>query len=106
MRSPFPEEHHQTTWITDRAIDFVHESISADDRPFFLWVSYVHPHHPFNPPAPYDTMYDPDEMPLPVWDADEVARWPEAYRRKVCGALGWTRSGGAVRFYGRGLAAR
>jgi arylsulfatase A-like enzyme len=80
VRSPFPEEHHQTTWITDRAIDYLGERPA--DRPFFLWVSYVHPHHPFNPPAPYDTLYDPAEMPLPVWDESEVQRWPEAYRRK------------------------
>jgi arylsulfatase len=87
VRSPFPEEHHQTTWITDRAIDCLNEHPA--DRPFFLWVSYVHPHHPFNPPAPYDTMYDPAEMPLPVWDAAEVEGWPEAYRRKF-----YARSGG------------
>ncbi len=78
--SPFPEEHHQTTWITDRALDFVREE--RGEQPFFLWVSYVHPHHPFNPPAPYDTLYSADEMPSPVWDADEVAGWPEAYREK------------------------
>jgi arylsulfatase len=80
VRSPFPEEHHQTTWITDRAIECLNDCPAG--RPFFLWVSYVHPHHPFNPPAPYDRMYDPDEMPLPVWDEAEVARWPEAYKRK------------------------
>jgi arylsulfatase len=42
----------------------------------------VHPHHPFNPPVPYDMMYRPEGMPLPVWDEGEVARWPEAYKRK------------------------
>ncbi len=78
--SPFPEEHHQTTWITDRAIDYLEGH--PDDQPFFLWVSYVHPHHPFNPPVPYDRMYGPEDMPLPAFDEGEVARWPEAYRRK------------------------
>jgi arylsulfatase A-like enzyme len=87
VRSPFPEEHHQTTWITDRAIDCLGQHPA--DRPFFLWVSYVHPHHPFNPPAPYDTMYDPAKMPLPVWDEAEVEGWPEAYKRKF-----FARSGG------------
>jgi arylsulfatase A-like enzyme len=87
VRSPFPEEHHQTTWITDRAIEFLGEH--ASDRPFFLWVSYVHPHHPFNPPAPYDTMYDPADMPLPHWSEDEIERWPEAYQKKH-----YARSGG------------
>jgi len=78
--SAFPEEHHQTTWITDRAIDYLGQHPA--ERPFFLWVSYVHPHHPFNPPVPYDAIYSPEEMLLPVWDEGEVARWPEAYRRK------------------------
>jgi arylsulfatase len=80
VRSAFPEEHHQTTWITDRAIDFLDQHPA--NQPFFLWVSYVHPHHPFNPPAPYDTMYDPADMPLPLWRESEVEGWPEAYRRK------------------------
>jgi len=30
------------------------------DRPFFLWVHYFDPHLPFTPPAPYDSMFDPD----------------------------------------------
>jgi len=80
VRSPFPEEHHQTTWITDRALDYLKGH--PPDVPFFLWVSYVHPHHPFNPPAPYDAMYRPQDMPLPVWREGEVEDWPEAYRRK------------------------
>ena len=78
--SPFPEELHQTTWITDRALEMLAENPKED--PFFLWVSYVHPHHPFNPPAPYDSMYDPQDMPLPVWHPGEVELWPEAYRQK------------------------
>ena len=79
-RSKFPDGHHQTTWITDRAIDFVDAHQSPD--PLFLWVSYVHPHHPFNPPAPYDEMYAAADMPLPVWDESEASRWPDAYRLK------------------------
>ena len=79
-RSAFPEEHHQTTWITRRAIETLRGHPA--DLPFFLWVSYVHPHHPFNPPAPYDAMYDPRDMPLPLWEESEVESWPEAYRRK------------------------
>jgi arylsulfatase A-like enzyme len=80
VSSPFPEEHHQTTWITDRAIDYLDRH--PVDRPFFLWVSYVHPHHPFNPPVPYDTMYQAADMPLPVWHEGEVDGWPDAYRKK------------------------
>ena len=79
-RSVYPEEHHQTTWVADRSIEFLNEH--ASDEPFFLWTSFVDPHHPFTPPAPYDEMYTPSDMPLPKRSEDEEARWPEAYRRK------------------------
>jgi arylsulfatase A-like enzyme len=29
------------------------------DRPFFLWVHYFDPHHPYAPPAPYDRRFAP-----------------------------------------------
>ncbi|MBN1400254.1 MAG: sulfatase-like hydrolase/transferase, partial [Anaerolineae bacterium] len=80
VRSAWPEERHQTTWIGDRAVEFL--ACHPENRPFFIWASFVHPHHPFNPPAPYDTMYAPADMPLPVFDEAEVACWPEAYRNK------------------------
>jgi len=31
----------------------------ARDRPFFLWVHYYDPHHPYSPPAPYDRRFAP-----------------------------------------------
>jgi len=83
---PFPEEHHQTTWITQQAQNWLEQHDSR--RPFFLWVSYVHPHHPFNPPKPYDTMYDPADMPLPVRDPLEMENWPEVYKKKYLAAEG------------------
>lgn len=75
--SPYPEEHHQTTWITDRSIDFLRQHDMA--KPFFMWTSYVHPHHPFNPPKPYDTMYAPEDMPLPPYREGEHENRPECY---------------------------
>ncbi|MFW5745760.1 MAG: sulfatase, partial [Spirochaetota bacterium] len=79
-RSVYPEEHHQTTWVADRSIEFLRDHPA--DEPFFLWTSFVDPHHPFTPPAPYDTMYDPARMPLPARDEGEVPLWPDAYRSK------------------------
>lgn len=63
--SPYPEKHAQTTWITNRAIDYI--AGNGDEKPFFMWLSYVHPHHPFNPPEPWASMYDPKDMPLPIY---------------------------------------
>jgi len=65
--SPLPKELHQTTFITDKALGFMSESIKEQsDQPFFCFVSYVDPHDPYDPPAPYDTMFEPDDMPDPI----------------------------------------
>lgn len=80
VRSAWPEEHHQTTWVADRSLEFLARCNS--ERPFFLWTSFVHPHHPFNPPAPYDTMYAPADMPPPLWERAEVELWPDTLREK------------------------
>lgn len=78
--STYPAEHHQTNWIADRSIEMIKNRDLG--KPLFLWTSFVHPHHPFNPPAPYDKMYNPDDMPLPKFDENEVDRWPRKYREK------------------------
>ena len=62
--SKLPEELHQTHWITDKAIEYI-EYQNINDLPFFVWCSYVDPHHPWNPPEPYASMYDPKELPVP-----------------------------------------
>ncbi len=68
--SPIPEEAHQTTWITDRAIAAVEGHDPSE--PLMLWVGYQDPHNPFDPPARFRSMYDPDKMPLPIGsDADD-----------------------------------
>jgi arylsulfatase A-like enzyme len=64
--SNLPEEHHSTTWIGDRAA----ESIRSWDsrRSHLLMVGFIKPHHPFDPPAPWHTMYDPEKLALlPGW---------------------------------------
>lgn len=61
--SPLPAELHQTTWITDLGIDFIRNN---HDKPFFCHLSYVDPHDPYDPPAPYDCMFEPQDMKLPI----------------------------------------
>lgn len=57
--SELAEEDYHTTWITDETIRYIEED---DDRPFFIWTSYIKPHHPFDPPRPWDEMYNPAEL--------------------------------------------
>lgn len=46
------------------------------DAPTFTWLSFSDPHPPFRPPAPYDTMYRLEEIPLPPRRRDELASKP------------------------------
>jgi arylsulfatase A-like enzyme len=62
-KSALPAELHHTTWVADRSIDFLRAA--GQGRPFFLLCSFADPHHPYCPPAPYDSLYDPDEIPMP-----------------------------------------
>ena len=64
IRTAIPEELHSTFWVRDRTIDYL-SSAERRDRPFFGFVSFPDPHHPFTPPGRYWDMYDPDDMVLP-----------------------------------------
>lgn len=50
------EQYHHTSWLTDRAVDFVTETRDPS-CPFFLHLSYWAPHPPFIPPQAYWDMY-------------------------------------------------
>lgn len=53
--SQLPMEAHPTQWVGDRSVEFIE---SADeDKPLFLMASFIHPHPPFAPPAPWNKMY-------------------------------------------------
>ncbi|KIC22794.1 sulfatase family protein [Leisingera sp. ANG-Vp] len=73
-KSAIPAELHYNSWITDRACHFLQNQ--TGDAPFFLFVSYPDPHHPFSPPAPWCDMYDPAEVPAPAQVPDELAAMP------------------------------
>lgn len=76
--SPLAADHTVEAWAADRAIEEIER---ADDRPFFGLVSFVGPHPPLAPPAPYNRMYDPRNMPdrsvgdSEVDNADEQLRY-------------------------------
>lgn len=72
-KSAVPEELHYNTWITERACEFL-ETAGAD--PFFLFVSYPDPHHPFSPPAPWCDLFDPEGMPDPDVCPEELIAMP------------------------------
>ncbi|MBL6958695.1 MAG: alkaline phosphatase family protein [Rhodospirillales bacterium] len=56
------EEHSETPYMTDRAIEFMED---AGDDPWCLHLSYIKPHWPYIVPAPYHDMYSANQC-LPV----------------------------------------
>lgn len=69
ITSNLPEEHHKTTWIADRAIETL-DTWNAD-KSHLLMAGFINPHHPFDPPAPWDKMYDPSKLEiLPGWTTE------------------------------------
>lgn len=65
--SQLPAERHHTHWIADRSIDFLENR--DQDRPFFLWSSFIKPHPPFENPTPWNKLYRAPEM-LPPFRPD------------------------------------
>lgn len=66
--SPIPEEHHETTWVADRAIDFIR---TFHKKPFFCFASWMQPHWPVHVPASFSDLYDLRDIPEPVYHQDE-----------------------------------
>ena len=60
-----PEEHSETAYMTNRAMDFMTEAM-ADGRPWLCHLSYIKPHWPYIVPAPYHDMYDETHIVPPV----------------------------------------
>jgi len=77
-----PAELHYTPWVADRSIDFLRRAANGDD-PFFLWCSFSDPHHPYGPPAPYDSLYDPADVALPTRRVGELDDLAPFFRQSV-----------------------
>ncbi len=53
-----PTEMDRARAISDGAIGFL-KAARAEPGPIFLWLHYVNPHAPYEPPAPFDTAFLP-----------------------------------------------
>ncbi|MCG7408521.1 arylsulfatase [Paenibacillus sp. ACRRX] len=83
-----PEMLHPTNWTVTQSIDFLRRR--DPDKPFFLWMSFVRPHPPFDPPQAYLDLYADAEFQAPVvgdWadgdDAMQEGLNPVTFRGKV-----------------------
>lgn len=62
--SPFPAECTGEAWVADRTCELIKKSDTQ--KPWFGFASFIAPHPPLAPPIPYNRMYNPDKMPLPI----------------------------------------
>jgi arylsulfatase A-like enzyme len=60
-RTPIPEELYSTAFIRDKAIAFL-DDVKGSTQPFFAFVSFPDPHHPFTPPGRYWDLYKPEDF--------------------------------------------
>ncbi len=67
-----PEHLHATRWMGDTAVNF----LNTYDRPepFYLKVSFIRPHSPYDPPSRWMKQYESANIPEP-----KVGKWAERY---------------------------
>jgi arylsulfatase len=93
--APVPLEHYHTTWCARTMESWLRTHVQRwgpDGRPFFAWCSFTKPHSPYDPPEPYDRLYDPRTFPPPLGDARDLEglspSYQESRNRHLFSALG------------------
>lgn len=83
------EEHHQTTWCAQKAINFIKNNADFEN-PWLFSVNMFDPHHPFDPPEEYFKRYLEilDEIPLPNYTEGELDEKPIFQQVDYEGAYG------------------
>jgi len=72
------EKTYTTDWLASKTIDFIKRQ---RENPFFFMVSIPDPHTPYTVRAPYDTMLNPDDMPIPsTFSQKNPPKWAAAAR--------------------------
>ena len=64
-------EFHQTTWASERGIEFITRDRRAD-QPWLLNINIYDPHPPFIPPKVYADRFDPTKMPGPYFRESDL----------------------------------
>ncbi len=81
---PWPKELDESFFFAEKACEFLRAHAK---EPFFLHVNFRRPHHPFDPPVPYDRMYEnaafPPSHSRPGEMTDKPPQQQQALRNSV-----------------------
>jgi arylsulfatase len=83
---PWTDDLDETAFFAGHAREFIKAN---RESPFFLHVNFRRPHHPFNPPAPYDKMYLGAKFPPSHVRAGEMANKPPAQQKALESSVGF-----------------
>ena len=84
--APWPEELDETSFYAAKAIEFLKEN---SRQPFYLHVNFRRPHHPFDPPAPFDRMYEGTNFPQSHKMEGEMKHKPPAQQKALEDSVGF-----------------
>lgn len=77
LPQPIDDAHSMGTFYANEAVRFMNEN---KENPFFLWLAFKEPHHPYYFPLEYAGKYNPNDMPLPSGSAEDDRWIPEKFR--------------------------
>ena len=83
QQSQIPDEHHGTTWVADRAIDFI--DTNKGRHPWMLKLGWIAPHPPFDVPPEYADLYKDADLPEAYESETETS--PLAEENKLLGDI-------------------
>jgi len=83
---PWTDDLDETAFFSGHARDFLKAN---RENPFFLHVNFRRPHHPFNPPAPFDRMYLGAKLPASHVRPGEMRNKPPQQKAALENSVGF-----------------
>jgi arylsulfatase A-like enzyme len=83
---PWSDDLDETAFFADHARRFIQ---AHRETPFFLHVNFRRPHHPFNPPAPFDRMYEGAQFPASHARQGELDNKPPQQKAALENSVGF-----------------
>jgi arylsulfatase A-like enzyme len=84
--APWSDDLDETAFFADHARRFIK---SNRENPFFLHINFRRPHHPFNPPAPFDKMYQGARFPASHVRKGEMDNKPPQQKAAIENSVGF-----------------